>query len=71
MSPVIEHVFLRRMSSVQRVRLRVEPSPLQPREIGLDGEIPVNRADFGLTWNFISIAAMDSAIVVHAVFTRA
>jgi polyisoprenoid-binding protein YceI len=36
----------------------------------LDGELKVNRADYGLTWNFIGIAAMDSTIAVHAVFTR-
>ena len=39
-------------------------------EIVLDGELPVNRGDFGMTWNFIGIAAMDSTIAVHAVFTR-
>jgi len=40
-------------------------------EICLDGELPVNRADFGLTWNFIGIASMHSTIALHAVFTRA
>jgi len=40
-------------------------------EISLDGELPVNRADFGLTWNFIGIASMHNTIAVHAVFTRA
>ena len=39
-------------------------------EVWLDGEIPVNRADFGLTWNMMGIAPMESTIVVHAVFTR-
>jgi polyisoprenoid-binding protein YceI len=39
-------------------------------EVWLDAEIPVNRADFGLTWNWLGIAAMDNTIVVHAVFTR-
>jgi polyisoprenoid-binding protein YceI len=39
-------------------------------EVWLDGELQVNRADFGLTWNFLGIAAMRSTIVVHAVFTR-
>ena len=38
--------------------------------VELDGEIPVNRADYGLTWNFIGIAAMDNIIAVRAVFTR-
>jgi polyisoprenoid-binding protein YceI len=39
-------------------------------EVQLDGEIPVNRADYGMTWNFIGVAAMHSTIAVHAVFTR-
>ena len=39
-------------------------------EVWLDGEIPVNRTDFGLTWNWLGIASMDNTIVVHAVFTR-
>jgi hypothetical protein len=39
-------------------------------EVVLDGEIRVNRADYGMTWNLIGIAAMDVAIAVHAVFTR-
>jgi polyisoprenoid-binding protein YceI len=40
-------------------------------EVVLDGELQVNRADFGLTWNRIGIASMDNTIVIHAVFTRA
>jgi polyisoprenoid-binding protein YceI len=39
-------------------------------EVSLDGELKVNRADFGLTWNRLGIASMDNTIVVHAVFTR-
>jgi len=39
-------------------------------EVRLDGELQVNRADFGLTWNRMGIASMDNTIVVHAVFTR-
>ena len=39
-------------------------------EVTLDGEIPVNRADYGITWNFVGIAAMHSTIAIHAVFTR-
>jgi polyisoprenoid-binding protein YceI len=39
-------------------------------EVRLDGKLPVNRADFGLTWNRMGIASMDNTIVVHAVFTR-
>jgi polyisoprenoid-binding protein YceI len=39
-------------------------------EVSLDGELPVNRADFGLTWNRLGIAPMDNVIAIHAVFTR-
>jgi len=39
-------------------------------EMWLDGELQVNRADFGLTWNRIGIASMHNTITVHAVFTR-
>ena len=39
-------------------------------ELTLDGDFPAKRSDFGMTWNFIGIAAMDSTIAVHAVFTR-
>jgi polyisoprenoid-binding protein YceI len=39
-------------------------------EVWLDAEVPVNRADFGMTWNMMGIAAMQNTIVVHAVFTR-
>jgi polyisoprenoid-binding protein YceI len=39
-------------------------------EVRLDGKLQVNRADFGLTWNRMGIAAMDNTIVVRAVFTR-
>jgi polyisoprenoid-binding protein YceI len=39
-------------------------------EVWLDGELQVNRADFGLTWNWMGIASMDNTIVIHAVFTR-
>ena len=39
-------------------------------EIWLDAEVPVNRADFGLTWNQMGMASMDNTITVHAVFTR-
>jgi polyisoprenoid-binding protein YceI len=38
--------------------------------VRLDGQLRVNRADFGLTWNMMGIASMHSTIHVHAVFTR-
>src|SRR5215469_5751343 len=39
-------------------------------EVRLDAAVAINRADFGLTWNFLGMVAMDTAISVHAVFTR-
>jgi polyisoprenoid-binding protein YceI len=39
-------------------------------EAWLDGELRVNRADFGLTWNQLGMASMNNTITVHAVFTR-
>jgi len=39
-------------------------------EVTLDGDMRVNRTDYGMTWNFIGIAATDNTIAVHAVFTR-
>jgi polyisoprenoid-binding protein YceI len=58
------------------VRDRTRPAPFDAKvsvadgEVQLDGELPVNRADFGMTWNFIGIASMHSVIAVRAVFTR-
>jgi polyisoprenoid-binding protein YceI len=39
-------------------------------EIWLDAEVHVNRADFGLTWNWMGTISMNSILTVHAVFTR-
>ena len=39
-------------------------------EVRLDGELQVNRTDFGLTWNRMGIASVDNTIVVRAVCTR-
>ena len=41
-----------------------------PGEVRLETEIPVNRADFGLTWNQLGVASMHSRITIRAVFTR-
>jgi polyisoprenoid-binding protein YceI len=65
-----------RVTGSLTVRGRTRPVSFDARatiaddEVWLDGEIPVNRADFGLTWNWMGIAAMNNTIVVHAVFTR-
>jgi polyisoprenoid-binding protein YceI len=39
-------------------------------EIWLDGEVQINRADFGVTWNWMGTISMDSTLTIHAVFTR-
>ncbi len=39
-------------------------------EVWLDGELQVNRTDFGLRWNWMGIASVHNTIAVHAVFTR-
>jgi len=39
-------------------------------EVWLDAEIPVNRADFGLTYSPLGMASLKNTITVHAVFTR-
>jgi polyisoprenoid-binding protein YceI len=39
-------------------------------EIWLDAEVHINRADFGLTWNLLSMASMNNTLTIHAVFTR-
>jgi polyisoprenoid-binding protein YceI len=39
-------------------------------QVRLDAEVPVNRADFGLTYSPLRMAPMHNTIVIHAVFTR-
>jgi polyisoprenoid-binding protein YceI len=39
-------------------------------EVRLDAQVPVNRADFGLSWNRMGLVSMDNVITVHAVFAR-
>jgi polyisoprenoid-binding protein YceI len=39
-------------------------------EVQFDAEVPVNRADFGLTYSPLRMAPMHNTIVIHAVFTR-
>ena len=39
-------------------------------EVRLDAEVPVNRADFGLTYSPLRMAPLNNTIVIHAVFTR-
>ena len=39
-------------------------------ELSLDAEVHINRADFGLTWNFLGMVSMGNTLTIHAVFTR-
>lgn len=39
-------------------------------EVRLDAEVPVNRADFGMTYSPLRMAPLNHTIVIHAVFTR-
>jgi polyisoprenoid-binding protein YceI len=41
-----------------------------PGEVRLDAEIPVNRADFGLTYRPLRMASLNNTITIHATFTR-
>jgi len=45
-------------------------SAVSDGEIALDAEVPVDRSDFGLTWNQMGMASMHNTITVHAVFTK-
>ncbi|MBW8801784.1 MAG: YceI family protein [Streptomyces sp.] len=40
-------------------------------EIHLDAQVPVDRSDFGMTWNQLGMASMKNLIAIHAVFVRA
>jgi polyisoprenoid-binding protein YceI len=50
--------------------LNAQVSVFDGGEVWLDGEVKVNRADFGLTWNQMGMASMHNTIAVHAVFAR-
>jgi polyisoprenoid-binding protein YceI len=39
-------------------------------EVVLDAAVPVDRSQFGLTWNQLGMASMHSTITIHAVFTK-
>jgi polyisoprenoid-binding protein YceI len=39
-------------------------------EVWLDGEVHVNQADFGLTWNLLGTVGRANSLTIHAVFTR-
>ena len=52
------------------VSFDVSVSRFDGEEAHLDGELRVNRADFGLSWNRLGMTSMNNTIIVHAVFTR-
>jgi polyisoprenoid-binding protein YceI len=54
----------------QPASLSAQVSRFDGGEAWLDGDLRVNRADFGLTWNQMGMASMHNTITVHAVFTR-
>lgn len=39
-------------------------------EVRLDADVRVNRADFGLTWNWMGMVSMVNDLGIRAVFTR-
>lgn len=65
-----------RVTGSLTVRGRTRPLSLEAKvsaaagEVQLDAEIPVNRADFGLTYSPLRMASLNNTITVHAVFTR-
>jgi polyisoprenoid-binding protein YceI len=48
----------------------VTPAVHGDGEVELDAEVPVDRTDYGLTWNQLGMAGTHNTITVHAVFTR-
>jgi hypothetical protein len=40
------------------------------REVWLDADVRINRADFGLTWNVMGLASMNNTLTIHAAFIR-
>lgn len=52
------------------VSFDVSVSRFDGKEAYLDGQLHVNRADFGLTWNRLGAASMSNTITLHAVLTR-
>jgi polyisoprenoid-binding protein YceI len=65
-----------RVTGSLTVRGRTRLLPLDAKvsaaagEVQLDAEVPVNRADFGLTYSPLRMASLNNTITVHAVFTR-
>jgi polyisoprenoid-binding protein YceI len=66
-----------RVSGSLTIRGQARPVSFEARvsraggEVRLDAEVPVDRTDYGMTWNMMRIAATKNTIAVRAVFTRA
>ena len=58
------------------VRGQTRPLPFDAKvsaaagEVRLDAEIPVNRADFGLTYSPLRMASLHNTLTIRALFTR-
>jgi len=65
-----------RVTGSLTVRGRTRPLPFDAKisaaagEVRLDAEVPVNRADFGLTYSPLRMASLNNTIIIRAVFTR-
>jgi len=57
-------------SRTRPVTFPVKVSVVGSGEVWLDGEVRINRADFGLTWNQMGMASMKNTITIHAAFAR-
>ena len=42
-----------------------------PDEISLDAELPVNRGEYGMSFNQLGMMSLDNIIAIHAVFAKA
>jgi polyisoprenoid-binding protein YceI len=40
-------------------------------EVRLDANVQINRADYGITWNWLGMVSMNSTLTIHAVFIKA
>jgi polyisoprenoid-binding protein YceI len=73
MQPVDEGV---RVTGSLTVRDRTRPLPFDAKvsvtagQVRLDAEVPVDRAEFGLTYSPMRMASLKNTIVIQAVFTR-
>jgi len=57
-------------SRTRPVMFPVKVTVIGSGEVWLDGEVRINRAEFGLTWNQMGMASMKNTITIHAVFAR-